>query len=192
MNYEDLRRIQHAERNAKSSLTEIDANFYNDLANYVAELRGKQAGPDSARLFENVLKVSRDIFEHREQKLLQKSLRAVRTGEAAAAVPMAEAKLLADLESALRQNRTAFDDILLGRAAAQARAPSLDDIPKINGNGEQKQEDLNSVLVRIIKKVPRFVSSELKEFGPFEVNEITRLPAKEADLLFSRSFIEKI
>jgi DNA replication initiation complex subunit (GINS family) len=203
MNYEDLRRIQHTERKA-ASLAEMDANFYNDLAAMITsqqEKRLRSGSQDDGKALDNTVKVARDIFEHREQKLLLKSLRTVRTGDSAggaASLPMQEAKLLADLEAVLRQNRADFEELLVGRAPKPelVAAQKIDDIPAINGISAEekakKEEDLNSVLVRIIKKVPRFVSSDMREYGPFEVNDITRLPPKEAELLFSRSFIEKM
>ena len=48
------------------------------------------------------------------------------------------------------------------------------------------------VLVRILKDVPKFVSPEMKEIGPFEANEIKRLPEKEATFLSDNKFAERI
>ena len=57
---------------------------------------------------------------------------------------------------------------------------------------DKAAEDLNTLVVRIIKRVPKFVSADMKEFGPFEASDIVKLPRKEAELLSNRNFAEFI
>ena len=64
--------------------------------------------------------------------------------------------------------------------------------PEESEKSREAAEDLNTLVVRIIKKVPKFVSADMQEFGPFEANDIVKLPKKEAELLSNRSFVELI
>jgi len=64
--------------------------------------------------------------------------------------------------------------------------------PAVSEQSAGSQEDLNTIVVRILKSVPKFVSSDMKELGPFEENQIVKLPRKEADLLSNRNFAELV
>jgi len=47
-------------------------------------------------------------------------------------------------------------------------------------------------LVRFMHAVPKFVGSELEEYGPFEGEDIANLPAEIADVLISKGKVEEI
>jgi DNA replication initiation complex subunit (GINS family) len=193
--YEDIRRHQRMERNTPN-LASVDGEFYTELAEFVQECRGEYSTSSSSedlRNLENTLKIARDVFERREQKLLMKSLQCVRTGEPADGVlPKRECELLDALMKILRENRQEFERALQGRTEPAKQVQHINDIPKINSESTETREDLNNVLVRILKKIPKFVSADLKEYGPYDSNEIVKLPLREVELLSSKNFIEVI
>lgn len=193
--YEDIRRHQRMERNAPN-LSSVDGEFYIELAEFVKECKEKYSTSSSSedlRALENTLKIARDIFERREQKLLMKSLQCVRTGEPSDGVlPKQECELLDALMKTLRENRQEFERALQGGTAPAKQVQHINDIPKINSGSTENREDLNNVLVRILKKIPKFVSADLKEYGPYDSNEIVKLPLREVELLSSKNFIEVI
>jgi DNA replication initiation complex subunit (GINS family) len=195
MNYEDLRRYQRLERNS-SKLSELNGSFYADLAQLISDCKNKCKETNSVediRIFENITKSARDIFERREQKLVMRAVRCARTKET-------DKDFLADEEKAfferlseeLKKNRREFEMLLMGDSTRAAqKIQNINDIPAIsNGQAAAASEDLNTVMVRILKKVPKFVSGDLKEYGPYEANSLAKLPKKEADLLSNRNFIE--
>lgn len=188
MNYEDLRRIQRLEKGA--ALAPIEPDFYGKLAEMVKYHKTRaQENAEDSKMLENILKISKDIFERREQKTVQKALNYARTGKLDKEPFTPEEKeffdsLAADFTSA----RDDFESALSGNAKKEAkRIQRIDDIPALF-----ETEDLNCVLVRITKKVPKFVSDGLKEHGPYEENEIVKLPKKEAEILSAKNFAEKI
>lgn len=185
MEYEDLRRVQRTER-ANSRLSDVGDDFYTGLSSLVNQARQKyEAGHsiDDLRSLENILKIARDIIERREQKIAMRVLRSLRSSDGEEDTLAKEEKALSDgLGTALRGNRRVFEQVLTGdyRASGQKQPAAA------------AGEDLNIVLVRTIKKVPKFVGSDSKEYGPFEANEVIKLPQKEADLLSKGNFIEVI
>lgn len=223
MIYEDLRKYQRMERN-NSKLTEVDDNFYSDLSLFIDELKRKYEMTNSQqdlKALENTLRVSRDIFERREQKILMKSLRCIKSDEIAEDnIVQMEDQLFKNLKRALQSNRRIFEGVLVGNSVLKtsnsepepekileekieavseplqtsetpAEKPSPESIVETDGKSSEG-EDLNNVLVRILKKVPKFVSSNLKEYGPFDTNEIKKLPNNEAELLSKKKFVEII
>ena len=189
MNYEDLRRFQRLEKNV--ALGVIDKDFYTRLSELIRYYQPKaRESQDDAKILENIIKISRDIFERREQKIVQKALNAVRTGKAVDCESLApeEKKLLDALVDCLRTSRNNFEAVLSGDIRKELeKIQHIDDIPEIG-----EAEDLNYILVKIIKKVPKFISDNMKEYGPFEENEIVKLPKREAELLSEKNFAEKI
>lgn len=181
MEYEDLRRVQRMER-ANSSLSEMGESFYHELSSLINSARQgyeKSHSIDDLRSLENILKIAREIIERREQKIAMRVLRSMRSAEAEEGSLVKEEKALAEtLQEALKNNRRVFEQVLTGDYRPAAH--------KAQG------EDLNIVLVRTLKKVPKFVGSDSKEYGPFEANEVIKLPQKEAELLSKGNFIEVI
>jgi hypothetical protein len=92
----------------------------------------------------------------------------------------------------MKKNRQDFDLLLLGEGNQRniGKIQNINDIPSIEVKQEKESEDLNIVMVRILKKVPKFISGDLKEYGPFETSAIVKLPRREADLLSNRNFVE--
>ena len=194
MNYEDLRRFQRMERNS-SKLGELSRGFYDELSQLLSSQKAKckEGQSEETKVFENMIKTARDVFDRREQKILTKAMRFARTNETEKDVITDEEKTLFEkLSEDLKKSRQDFEMLLIGNGKARdlKKIQNINDIPAIN-NG-QAGEDLNIVMVRILKKVPKFVSGDLKEYGPFEANSIVKLPRKEADLLSNRNFIELV
>lgn len=229
MDYENLRKYQRMERN-NSKLTEVDDNFYSDLSLFIDELKRKYEMTNSQqdlKALENTLKVARDIFERREQKILMKALRCIKSdGIEEDNIVQMETQLFKNLKRSLQSNRSIFEGVLLGNSVLKTSRPetepekileekleaidnsvqtstsvtstsaektSPEPVDTLEADGKSKEgEDLNNVLVRILKKVPKFVSSDLKEYGPFDTNEIKKLPHHEAELLSKKEFVEII
>lgn len=57
---------------------------------------------------------------------------------------------------------------------------------------KDKKEDFNYVLIRFLKKTPPLVGVDLINYGPFEKEDVTCLPFKNAIILLNEKFAEKI
>ncbi len=188
MNYERVRELQRKERNV-SNIVELDDTFYSELAGFVKDSTEDQMQTNSADAFrelENVMRLSRDLFDKREQKILLRAMRSVRTGELDDShMTPEEKRLYCDLCSNLNTHRSFFNKVLLG-----------DYTENNGGTCAEEQETLikerspNITLARVRKAVPRFVGSDSNEYGPFAAGDVIKLPKKEADFLSQQNLVE--
>ena len=195
MNYEDLRKFQRMERNS-SSLAELPVHFYSELSELIKSYKDKYAETGSvedAKVLDNIQKIAVDIFERREMKILTKALKSARSGFKEDKVVEIETSFFDDGVKLIKNFREEFDKALIGEFSSVSSAERVLDekVPSIT-NEEGEAEDLNMVVVRILQNVPAFVSSNGDSLGPFESNEVVRLPSSEANLLVEKGFAELV
>lgn len=200
MNYDDLRRYHRIEKTSPK-LAELPNDFESQLAELISQNKDSYSGSGSTtdlKTLENILKIARDLYDRREQKMIMRSLSDSRTNTHELKNLLSdEQDLYVQMKQLLKEKRIAFDEVLTGKTSKKIKnSKVLDDkfgATVIESKNVQKEaEDLNTVLVRTIKKLPKFVSSDLKEFGPFDEEQVISIPKKEADLLSKRGFIELI
>ena len=194
MNYEDLRKFQRMERNA-SSLAELSTHFYTELNELVKSYKEKYEQTHSiedAKVLDNIQKIALDIFERRELKILTKALKAAHSGLKENNLVEIEKDFFNNSVNLIKANKREFDKALVGNGFVYPVSNVLDEKIKPISSEKEQSEDLNMVLVRILQNVPKFVLSNGNELGPFESNQIARLPSKEAHLLVEKSFAELI
>jgi len=186
MDYEDLRALQRRERNTQK-LAEFSADFYEKLTGLIQSSKTKYQQSNNTCDFknlDNIYKIAKDIFERREQKIILKALRDYRISENDTTNLLNKEKTFYNhLLTQLKEHRKTTDLALLG----QNMAVNLSEKP-----AEISSEDLNSVLIRIINQVPKIMTKDLKEIGPFEPKELIKLPEDEAQLLLSKNLAERV
>jgi DNA replication initiation complex subunit (GINS family) len=180
VDFDYMRTLQKKERNVTSP-AEVPEDFYADLAAFVRSAAGRSKGDAAeARILENTIKLSREVFEKREQKLLTRALLAVRTSESGQANLTPEEKAVLDeLAAVLKRHRQFFDQVILG----EYEKPAQPERTLINPSEP-------NVLVRARQPIPRFVGEDALEYGPFDANDVVKLPRREAELLSSQSLVE--
>ena len=64
----------------------------------------------------------------------------------------------------------------------------------IKGEKKEKEEPLkkDNIMVRFVQNVPKFVGSDLEQYGPFQIEDIANLPKQLADILISKGNAEEI
>jgi len=175
IDYDELRRIHRLEKNT-SKLVEVEEDFV-DLLNvfveeekkkYLASLKNFSAS--DAREFTNLKRVVEDIFLMREKKLLNKALISSHTKEI-------------DGEKMAHQEKDTFKKLL----------KILEDHYELYESlfGEKEKRESELVLVKILKDVPTFVGTDMKEYGPFSEGQSVSLPSKVARLFVTRKIAEE-
>ncbi len=209
--FDELRSTHRKERNI-TSLSEMPQDFYKDLAGYINRLYNEaKEGQDlgKLRLLENTVKVARDIAQRRVQKILTKALKSVRTG-------VDDPKNMTDEEKALyhalMKDLKEFDSFVEAVVSGRyefSRVPSdsgepPESPPSAGETGpeaaEVAEEDRgemlinetsqNLVLARVVKDIPGFVAPDGNEYGPYQPDEIVRLPEDVANILVDQGLIE--
>lgn len=180
ISYAELRRIHRLEKNT-SQLVEVDEDFYNSLHAFIQEEKKKylqalkkEFSESSARNFSNLKKIIEELFSLRKKKLLNKALISSRTNEFSEAhMALQEKEIFRDLLKVLNKHNKLLFNV-------------------VNGVKEKakKGKDLNALSIRIISNVPRFVGTDMKEYGPFKKGQDVKLPYKVAKLFVSRGLGE--
>jgi DNA replication initiation complex subunit (GINS family) len=187
VDYERVRDMQRREKGV-AAIIELDPLFYTELAAFVKagmENHRQTNSTEAFRELDNVLRLSRDLFDKREQKILLRALTSVRTGEIDGSHLTPEERVLYDsICSLLATHRSFFQKVLLGVYVQEK--PSCLPAPETLIN----EGTPNVSLARVRKAVPRFVGSDSVEYGPFAAGDVIKLPKKEAEFLSQQNIVE--
>ncbi len=160
-----------------SQLTELEANFFDDLKEFMGSerekfLQGLKTGSMAkARDYHNLEQVLKETIAIREKKILNRALIASRTNEASySGLLETEKQLFKGLLSILKAHKAEMN-ILFGEDNKKTKA---------------KEKALKALSLQILSDVPSFIGADLKEYGPFVKDQAVELPRKTADLLVER------
>ena len=182
ISYDELRRINRLEKNT-SNLVEVDEDFFSSLKEFVKDEKKdyldslqKDFSESKARDFSNLKKTVEEIFRLREKKVLNKALIAVRTDEYTESHMASEEKeVFKKLINLLNSHNSLLTEIFSENSSKR----------------DKKDLDLNRFSIRITREVPKFVGTDMKEYGPFSEGQVIELPEKIAKLFISRKLGEK-
>lgn len=206
--YETLFDILRAEKE-KNELQKLEPNFFQHVVDYLKEklsiLEGREGQSElfsaeekrKTRIqLENIQKILKELYERREKKIINLALDKSKTKSS-----------LIDTSALLKEEYSLFnlllfmldsyrENVLMNVLAAK--------IPVIDKKEEKKEElkpakaeteaaeTNDTILVRFVHAVPKFVGKELEEYGPFEEEDVASLPADIAKILVGKGRAEKI
>lgn len=200
INFERLFDILREEK-ANEELQSLEKDFFEKVGSYVKEYEEYASKIESSlekekakKQEENIKKMIKELYNWREKKIVALALDAAKTSLA-----------LIDTTPLLKEEKLLFDklyEILAkGREGILARLLS-GGIPKIEFEEKRKEEEpknemkteknSGTKLIRFICAVPKFVAEDLQCYGPFEKDDIARIPAKAADVLIQKERAEEI
>jgi DNA replication initiation complex subunit (GINS family) len=197
--YELLRREKY-----RAELQKLDNTFFEDVIKYLREKKaiyesqqkkgGTFASSESQKTgkqLENTYRILKELYERRENKILQLALFASRTNDERTVfseMVEEEKELYKSLGSELSVYRKGILDNLL-----DMRVPKVE--KKIFKEIDSKEEtgDANGVkTVRFLLSVPNFIGDDMNVYGPFEEEDVANLSDKVADLLIKRGKAEEV
>jgi len=206
--YETLFDILRAEKE-KNELQKLDPSFFQYVVDYLKEklsiLEGREGQSElfsaeerrKTRIqLENIQKILKELYERREKKIVNLALDKSKTKSS-----------LIDTSALLKEEYSLFnllvfmldsyrENVLMNVLAAK--------IPVIEKKEEKKEElkpekaeteaaeTKDTLLVRFVHAVPKFVGKELEEYGPSEEEDVASLPAEIARILINKGRAEKI
>ncbi|VVB66484.1 Uncharacterised protein [Candidatus Gugararchaeum adminiculabundum] len=184
--YDELRKIQRLERDS-SLPTQLPDDFYPSVETALKETQGKLKSDftlELAREYENTLKILRDIYERREEKILLMALRASRTGASPQKMAENEEKLFKSVLSILNDQKMVLEHLLAAR-------PANGNGGNGNGSGSNGGND-RKLRLKLLADIPRFVGVDAREYGPFKQGENALLPETEAEVMLRQKIAEVI
>lgn len=207
--YETLFEILRLEK-SREELQKLSETFFQDVIEYLKEKKDmliQQSKNSDLTSFDeekkgerqliNIRSFIKDIYEKREKKIINLALNKSKTNSSiidnSALLP--EEKIIFD-ESVKLLNK-ARKDILLKLLNSEMPDFKIEENKSIENketkqsNTESKQEPEDK-LIRFTHPVPKFVGPELEIYGPFEADDIAKLPTEIANVLINKLRAEEI
>jgi len=201
--YETLFELLKREKE-RNDLQKLEPSFFSDTITYIKDKKKiLDARSDSVfageerkkteRQLENIYKIIKELYERREKKIISLALDKSRTKSD-----------LIDTTALLKEERVVFDALtsMLDSYRDAILYSLLNEKMPFMLAAEQKKpkEDFKTALelkhtmklVRFTDHIPKFVGTELEEYGPFEGEDIANLPAEIADVLVNKGKAEEI
>ena len=197
INYKTLRKIQQLEKSSPI-LTSIKPDFYKDLSEFFRVLNerlGKEENSQKKTLLEeeiqNIKKISVNIYEQREKKIILAAISKVRSGEP-------------DQKNMIEIEKNLFDSVLnlMINARKDILENKKDEIILKKNKIEQKNEQTkqennerakknNNSIIRIIENVPEFIGTDGNIYN-LKNNDIVSIPKDMSKMLIKKGVADEI
>ena len=185
----------------RQELQKLDSIFYQNLAKYISEKKdilesqkqkesvfAEQEIKKTQNQIESILKIIRELYEIRENKIIQLALINSRT------------KSDTNLPNLLPEEAQFYDLVIKG--LNKFRANILHSVQNSNPPAMEKKEEPKEIkrderpqnikFIRFIETVPKFVGTNLQVYGPFEKEDVASLPFDVSELLIKNNRAEEI
>jgi DNA replication initiation complex subunit (GINS family) len=188
--YETLFELLRRER-GREELQELTESFFSDVAQYLQskqEIMQSQKGQlfteddrkKTSVQLENAKKLLRELFEKRDRKIIMMALTRSRTGTD-----------IVDTTKMLEQERTLYQESIT--LLASHRKTIWQNIESGKAAPLKVEEPAKeTMLIRFLQPVPKFIGRELEPYGPFQKEEIASLPSAIARILIDKQRAETI
>ncbi len=194
INYRTLRKIQDMEKNSPV-LTELKSDFYNALSEYIENLKNRFESETSSHKkallkeeIQNIKKISFNIYEQREKKILLATASKVRGGNP-------------DLKNLINIEKDLFDSILNLMLKSREKILEIETNekksndkttvePKKENKIEEKQGNYNHIVL-VTQDIPEFIGTDEKKYN-LRNNDVLSLPNDMSDMLLKRGVVKKI
>ncbi|MFH1750247.1 MAG: hypothetical protein ABH863_01060 [Candidatus Micrarchaeota archaeon] len=186
ISYDALRKIQMQERNF-GALSALDEDFYEKYNLWIAEqkrLLQNEFSIETLKAYENAKKIIEEISAKREQKIVLKTLKDLRSSSIDSAGLTSEEKvfylkMLASVKE-FEQSVVLFKE----------KKPELKKgASKLEPAQKAVSEKLSSI--KIIVSMSKFVAPDGATYGPYEPSQIVSIDSEIADILLRKGAAQK-
>jgi DNA replication factor GINS len=193
INYKTLREIQQMEKKSPT-LTEIKSSFYFEISKYIDELSDRLKNESSSQKqtllrgeIENIQKLSLNIYELREKKILSAAITKARGGSP-------------DIKNMTNIEKSLFESILDVLNKSREDIFKKESVEKKTNEPEEKLAEPKKIeekhknpnpIVRVTENVPEFIGTNEKRYN-LRKNDILSLPEDMYEMLHRRGVVKKI
>lgn len=195
INYRTLRKIQELEKNSPI-LKDIESNFYVELKKYLENLdhRLKEESSHQKQIILkdeilNIRKITKNIYEQREKKILLAAISKARGGNP-------------DIKNMIGIEKNLFNSVLNLMEASRKQffekgeSENNQNVSKKNEIKETKvkpildQSNTNPIII-VKEDIPEFIGTNEKKYN-LRKNDILSIPEDMSEMLSKRGVVEKI
>lgn len=189
--YENLYEILRREK-YRVELQKIDETFYQDVVKYlqektaILESQSKKNSIFASTELEktqvqlkNIVKILRELYEKRENKIVQFALFCSRSKNAQDTSTMLPEEFA--LYTSLKDTLDSYRDGILMQLL-QSRMPEIKAVEQKDLKIEEKTDSLS---IQVLKDIPEFVGPDLQVYGPFKAGESAHIPQMVATMLIN-------
>ncbi|MEK6876892.1 MAG: hypothetical protein AABX63_05730 [Nanoarchaeota archaeon] len=203
--YETLFELLKREKDT-ADLQKLEPAFFDNFVEYLNEKKDMLNKDDTLfsydekkkveKQIDNARRLIKEIYERREKKILNIALIKSRTKSHVldtSSLLDNEKKFLGEIESILNAYRqNIIYKVMEGNSISQIKHQEKEAKEEIDAANNVEEETKTTKLVRFLYSVPKFVGTELEEYGPFAEEDIANLPVEIADLLVGKGKAEEI
>jgi DNA replication factor GINS len=165
----------------KCDLTKIPSDFYVRVADYIRQLKeegrmlNRRAVKASLlkREIQNARKMTRVIIQVRYVKIVKKTERMEKVSPEL--MTSEEQEICKTISALSEQFHSLADDILKGHA------------PRVSIVQRHKR-----TILLFSKEVPSVIGSDMKTYGPFEIEDVASLPIENANIMVNQDYADKV
>src|SRR3990167_2950499 len=200
--YETLFELLQREKE-RTDLQKLEPTFFNDVIGYIKDKKkiieakndsmfANEERRKTERQLENIYKIIKELYERREKKIISIALDRSRTKSS-----------LIDTTALLKEEKVIFDalaSLLDNYRDAILYSVLNEKMPFMQPAEIKPKEEFRPAielkkptrLLRFTSHVPKFVGTELEEYGPFGEEDIANLPSEIADVLIGKGKADEI
>ena len=194
--FETLYELLRLEKN-RPEIQGLNDSFYFDVIKYLKEktaiLKSQENKKSifadvevkkTRKQLENITKILKDLYEKRESKIINLALIASRTNPENNQIKLLkeEKEFYHELIGVFSRYRGSIQNRLI-----EGKLPILEK-PK----GLKKENNPKNQLVRFLYPLPKFTSTDLKVYGPFDKEDVANLQEEVVEVLVKKGKVERI
>jgi len=198
INYRFLRKIQQLEKKS-STLSDLKSDFYDQLNSYLKSLQDnydKESDSDKKNLMKeeisNTKKITKNIFEQREKKIVFAAISNVRGGSPDINKMLGPERDF--YESLLILIKDFREDIIGGKPTEKINRNNLKNTNDVKKEIKDVEEDDffdNKKVVMVLKDIPPFIGTDAKQYNIYK-HDILTLPDDMTNMLVKRGIVKKL
>jgi DNA replication initiation complex subunit (GINS family) len=189
--YETLFEILQKEKTRKE-LQKLNKEFYSNFIKYLEEktaILDSQRSKDSVfstevekteKQLSNIKRIIKELYDRRERKLTEAALFSARNSGKNSHIESSMLPEELSLYKEIKENITASRNMIL-LSLLEGKQPEL----KAKTLKSENKEN-NNILIKFLTAVPKFMGSDNFIYGPFEKEDIAKLPLQISDLLVNK------
>ncbi len=199
LTFKFLRELQKKERSS-SDLEKLETDFYSQISDYLKRKSSLNLSDDNdfsiRRDLEHTKVIIRDILNRRERKVMNLAMLNSRGDVVPKNMLPEEKAFFTDIKAALISYRESID--LMKSCGKNSKDDSKEgkktssdkDTPTKKDESGSQKDDISRI--KMLDDMPKFMSDDGNEYGPFGKDDIVEIPCSAADILMNMEKAEKI